>query len=334
MDANALADVPNIEFDMNRTKALSIDVDGIRTRYFEAGNGKTVLLVHGGQFGDYYSSYNWSLNFDSLAGYFHVIAFDKLGMGFTDNPKADADFTMEATIHHAARFLEVLRVTNVTIVGHSRGALVATRLALDMSDLIDQLIVVDSNTLAPDDPSVPRDFYQKIERSLPSTPTKESVCLEPIENSYSRFHITEDFVNQMYEIASLPKTLAAKQKMKSGCDNLFRSKLKITREETLDSIRTGNLKQPTLIMWGLNDPSAPYILALDLFRLISSQNGKTELHIFNHAGHYSFRERCLEFNSALKAFVELEHSFQSTMIGDGLSSIDYSATRSQKDAIK
>ena len=236
-------------------KSQTIDVDGIKTRYFEAGRGKTLVLIHGGHFGNYYSSYTWSLNFDWLANYFHVIAFDKLGMGFTDNPHFDSDFTMEATIHHAGRFLEVIGVRNAIIIGHSRGALVGARLGLDKPDLTDALVIVDSNTLPADDPLVPREFYQKIELSLPTIPNRESVRLEPVENSYSVKHINDDFVDEMYKIASLPKTLVAQEKMNSECGVLFRDTLKVTRQKTLESIMTKGLKQPTLIIWGLNDPS-------------------------------------------------------------------------------
>ena len=180
----------------------------------------------------------------------------------------------------------------------------AARLAMDKPDLIKSLVIVDSNTLSYDDPSVPREFYEKIERSLPSSPTRESVCLEAIANSYSTSHITEDFIDEMYAIALQPKILDAKQKMKSNLGVVFREKLNALRIKALEDIRLGKLRKPTLILWGLNDPSAPYVLANDLYRLISSCNDRTELHFFNQAGHYSFREKANDFNAVLKSFVE------------------------------
>jgi len=65
----------------------TIEVDGIRTRYFDAGVGKPLVLIHGGQYGLLYSAYSWSSVFRILSTRFRVIAFDRLGMGFTDNPK-------------------------------------------------------------------------------------------------------------------------------------------------------------------------------------------------------------------------------------------------------
>ena len=52
-----------------------IDVDGIKTRYFEKGSGPVVVLFHGGHFGSHDAAdcaEDWSLNFDGLAERFHV----------------------------------------------------------------------------------------------------------------------------------------------------------------------------------------------------------------------------------------------------------------------
>jgi 2-hydroxy-6-oxo-6-(2'-carboxyphenyl)-hexa-2,4-dienoate hydrolase len=48
------------------------------------------------------------LNFDGLAELFHVFAVDKIGQGFTDNPKRDEDYTMAAVVQHAYGFLRTL----------------------------------------------------------------------------------------------------------------------------------------------------------------------------------------------------------------------------------
>ena len=73
------------------TGARFIDVDGIRTRYFEKGGGEALVLFHGSHFGTTDacdSAIDWELNFDRLAQWFRVIAVDKLGQGHTDNPKS------------------------------------------------------------------------------------------------------------------------------------------------------------------------------------------------------------------------------------------------------
>ncbi len=81
-----------------------LDVDGIRTRYFDQGEGERVVMIHGAQFGasdGASSAKTWALNFPVLKAWHNVIAFDKLGQGYTDNPKSDADYTMHAIVQHA-----------------------------------------------------------------------------------------------------------------------------------------------------------------------------------------------------------------------------------------
>ncbi len=80
--------------------AQFVDVDGIRTSYFEGGSGEPMVLVHGGHFGSKVSANCWRPIFDHLASHFHVYVVDKLGQGYTDNPRSTADYTMEAVIQH------------------------------------------------------------------------------------------------------------------------------------------------------------------------------------------------------------------------------------------
>ena len=159
-----------------------VKVGGISTRYFEAGTGPPLVLVHGGQMGSTYNAYHWSLNFDDLAQRFHVYALDKLGQGFTDNPGADADYTMAAAIQHVHDFLRALSIEDAVLVGHSRGALPAIRVAVEDPRRVSVLVILDSNTLPPDDPSTPTDFYQRLDAEPPAS-DEEYVRREPAETT-------------------------------------------------------------------------------------------------------------------------------------------------------
>jgi pimeloyl-ACP methyl ester carboxylesterase len=279
-----------------------VDVDGIRTRYLEAGSGQPVVLIHGGQFGSYYNAAYWELNLRGLADEFRVIAVDKLGQGYTDNPRADDAYTMTNVIEHCQSFVVALGLENVTVVGHSRGALPAARIALDRPVSVARLVLVDTNTLAPDHPSTPTDFYSSIEAILPATPTGESVRIEPRLNSYSTEHVTPEFLEQVLAVARLEKVGQARDAIDRVRD-AFLGDLRRQRDATLDAIRGGELRVPALVMWGANDRSAPLALGYDLFHHLALGSADVELHVLNRAAHYVFREQAARFNAVLAEFV-------------------------------
>jgi 2-hydroxy-6-oxonona-2,4-dienedioate hydrolase len=279
-----------------------IDIKGVRTRYFQSGAGRPIVLIHGGQFGQLVSSYSWSLNFDNLARTFQVLAFDRLGQGFTGLPKKEDQYTMQASVQHSCDFMEAMGVCDAVVVGHSRGGYVAARIALQHPEMVRKLVIVDSNTLPPDDPSTPRDFYARLEDKLPEQPTVSSVRREVEANSFSAAHITRDFAEELFRTADLPTIKEARKKMNKLRDSVFGPALDRQRKETLGMIAAGKLRKPALIVWGLNDPSAPYFLGIKLFRTISAVNPDTSFHMFNQAGHYSFREHPKEFDDLVVAF--------------------------------
>jgi len=281
-----------------------VTLGGVRTRYFEAGTGEDLVLIHGGKFGTFYSAYHWSLNFDELSKHFHVYAFDKLGMGDTDNPKSDADYTMAAVIEHARAFVQTLGIKNATLAGHSRGALPAARIAIDHPELVKALIVFDSSTLPAEDPSLRDDFYTNLEIGAPPVPDREFILREPVANSYSTDHVTDDFIEEMLRIGQLPRTLEARKKMEHFLDALFLPSMREKKYETLELIKAARLKAPTLIIWGFNDPSSPIKLGMDLLNVIGSVVARTEFHAFNHAGHYVFREHARQVNQLIVNFVK------------------------------
>src|SRR6476646_8286599 len=108
--AKAAANAPKSRDSKMMGQAKFVDVGGIRTRYFDGGTGEPIVLIHGGQWPATSSADGWAPVFDQLAEHFHVYVFDKLGHGFTDNPKADADFSMDAIIRHAYGFIQAVGI--------------------------------------------------------------------------------------------------------------------------------------------------------------------------------------------------------------------------------
>ena len=121
-------------------EARYVDVDGIQTRYFEAGTGEAMVLIHAGQWGSAASSATgWMPIFPSLAAHFHVYAVDIPG----------------SDVEHLHRFIETLGIDQVHLVGHARGALPGARIPMDHPELVKTLTLFDSNTVASGEPPPP-----------------------------------------------------------------------------------------------------------------------------------------------------------------------------------
>ena len=225
-------------------------------------------------------------------------------MGDTDNPKSDADYTMAAVIEHAWAFVRTLGIKNATLAGHSRGALPAARIAVDHPELVKALVIFDSNTLPAEDPSMSYDFYTKLEVGAPPIPDREFILREPLANSYSQEHVSEDFIEEMLRIGRLPRTIEARKKMEHFLEAVFLPSMREKKYETLKLIEDGGLKAPTLIIWGVNDQSSPMKLGINLLQVIGSVVPRTEFHAFNHAGHYVFREHAQKVNQLITNFVK------------------------------
>ncbi len=289
---------------MQKRDVKYTEIGKVKTRYTEKGKGEPLILIHGGYVGQNSTFFCWDHNFDRLAEEYHVVAFDKLGMGFTDNPPEKGPFTTAATTKHAYDFLKSLKLDKVHIVAHSRGGLTAIRLALEYPDFVRSMTLIDSGSVAPDNPPRIVDFYKDLENSIKDLPTREAIVSRTIGNSYSKDHITDLWIDDLVEAYNLPKSIEAKKRT-SGLGSL--DTMPDTREQRADTnkqVAAGKLKAPTLLFWGYNDPSALVERGINLYRQMCETVPRVEMHVFNHAGHYSFREHPVAFNETLLGFLK------------------------------
>ncbi len=288
---------------LDESKLRFVDVHGARTRYYEDGSGEPLVLFHGGQFGSLYSLDAWSLNLPGLARHFRVYAVDKLGQGYTDNPPGD-DWTFDALLRHSLGFLDALGIRGAHIAGHSRGGLLVAAMAFARPDLVESVVIVDSSTLAPDDPRYPGGvFYEEIDRRTPpGPPTRDTVRMEPDAQAHSLAQVTDDFVSRLLAIAQTPRHAAANERMQALANSRWFPTMNQHKADILRRIDESGLPRPTLVVWGFNDRSAPLPLGHELFARIARKTPRAEMHILNGAGHYSYRDQYQAFNRTLTSF--------------------------------
>lgn len=101
-------------------------------------NGRTVLLLHGKNFGAFY----WARTIDLLTGAgFRVVAPDQVGFGKSDKPE-DYVYSFAALATNTTAILDALGLKNVSVVGHSMGGMLATRFALMFPERTQSLVLV------------------------------------------------------------------------------------------------------------------------------------------------------------------------------------------------
>jgi pimeloyl-ACP methyl ester carboxylesterase len=104
----------------------SIDIDGARVAYAAAGSGETVLLLHSSAG----SSAQWRTLTETLQARWRVLAPDLYGYGQTDRRPGLGSPGLAAEIALADAVL-AQRAGPIHLVGHSYGAAVALRFAVD-----------------------------------------------------------------------------------------------------------------------------------------------------------------------------------------------------------
>jgi 2-hydroxy-6-oxo-6-(2'-carboxyphenyl)-hexa-2,4-dienoate hydrolase len=292
---------------MKDEDAKYVDVNGIRTRYFDKGKGDALLLVHGGQAGSTSNAQNWEQNFDYLARYFHVYAIDKLGMGYTDNPKTDEDYKnyYQGVVDHVYGFMKAVGMEKVHLVGHSQGGWPVTRIALDHPEMVKSLVIEDSGTIAPSGaPGRSMSFmaYNSSFIDPPGGATIESVRRGAEFWSYSMNNITDEKVEREHRLSQLPKMIEAGKQMGKHSMSPGHPVYRALKKKALEDIKAGKLKMPTRVMWGYNDPSSTYEVGIELFRYVSGKVPGSGLLLFDECGHSPYIEYPELFNRTIKSF--------------------------------
>ena len=291
---------------MRDEDAKYVHLNGIRTRYFEKGKGDALLLIHGGQAGGTSNAQNWEQNFEYLSRYFHVYAIDKLGSGYTDNPKTDRDYQEYYTqvVDHIYEFMKTVGIEKIHLIGQSQGGWPVTRIALDHPEMVKSLVNM-SSAMAPADPqarSMPFMMYYMFFVNPPEGATPESIQRGMEMWSYSMNNITDEKVQRAWRLSRLPKRLEARKQMIKHRMNPAHPSFCEFKEKTLGEIKAGQLKVPTLVVWGYNDPSMIYEVGIELFKCLSSNVPGAQLHMFDNCGHSPYIEYPELFNRLIKSF--------------------------------
>lgn len=122
----------------HKIQRLFININGIRLAFVDFGGvGSHALLLHGlaGR------GTNWRDTALWLRQYYHVIALDQRGHGYSD--QALDDYSVEAYVNDAIAFIEQQALGPVLLIGHSMGAMNTFLVAAQRPDLVRRIIVIE-----------------------------------------------------------------------------------------------------------------------------------------------------------------------------------------------
>jgi len=111
----------------NRAASKFVPAGGLRWHVEDMGSGPVALLLHGTGA----STHSWRKFAPILAQRFRVIAIDLPGHGFSEWPPRTSHLTLPHMAQAIAALLNVLHVKPEIGIGHSAGAAILCRMALD-----------------------------------------------------------------------------------------------------------------------------------------------------------------------------------------------------------
>ena len=264
--------------------------EDMRLHYHEAGEGPTVVLMHGG--GPGASSWsNFGRNIGVLAQHFHVLAVDQPGYGHSDKHTEHEQYNRYSATALLNLF-DHLGIERAPLVGNSLGGGTAVRFALDNPDRAGRLVLMGPgglsvNLFAPD----PTEGVKLLGR-FSADPTRANLEKFLRIMVYDQKLITPELIEKRFAIASTPESLAATRAMgKSFAGPDF--ELSMMWREAY------KLRQRVLLIWGREDRVNP----LDGALIALKQIRKAQLHVFSGCGHWAQLEKFDEFNDLSLRFL-------------------------------
>jgi magnesium chelatase accessory protein len=259
----------------HRASSCFVEAAGLCWHVQQMGSGPDVVLIHGTAA----ATHSWRGLMPLLAEAYSVTALDLPGHGFTSAPRAEG-YRMPAMAHAVSTLLDTIGVRPTQIVGHSAGAAIAARLALDYGHNVP--IVAINGALLPF-PGAARVAFPALAQALVMNP----------------------FVPRLVTIAGQSKTFVARFLEKAtgsridaegakfyqslfACSDHCAAALAMMAQWDLDSLKRDlpRLTSPLLLIAARNDAAIPLSVADQVAGLVPG----AQVQILERLGHLSHEE--------------------------------------------
>ena len=269
----------------------TVEVNGERVAYLDVGQGQPVILIHG--FGG--SMWQWEHQQQPLSAEFRLITPDLIGSGLSTKP--EIEYRPEQMLEYFIGFMDALRIRQATLVGNSMGAGVAIGMALTYPDRVSQLVLIDG---------LPANVRERL--TSPSIKRALDTAAPSWLASFGNWLFGGVMIESVLkEIVHDPALLTPAVIERSNRNRqrpgvippLMTVRGTLPLWESGFAKRIGEIRHPTLILWGEEDHVFPLPAGEDLQRTIK---GSALVRIPN-AGHIPQWERPDLANRAMIEFL-------------------------------
>ena len=266
-----------------------IDVHGLRVHYQEAGapDAPPMFLIHG----FLSSTFVWSRVFLELAAAgFRVIAPDLIGSGYSAKSR-DFVYSIESQARVIGGLIEELGCKDATLVGSSYGGAVAATVALNQPELAGKLVLV--GAVSNNEPK--RYLMMRLVR----TPVVGDIVSPLLASSRRLLRARMKRVYDRHQ-AQLDEFRVDARFVPLRAAGTHRAIIRTARNWDAERIQRDAhlIKQPTLLVWGDNDPDVPLRDGEELHQLMEH----SRLVVFKDCGHHPQEEYPAAFIEAVLEF--------------------------------
>lgn len=285
---NYYSNVPLAELKKKYTyeDSQTMNIVGMNVHYRVTGTGEPLVLLHGTGS----SLHTWEGWTKELSDQYQVISLDLPGFGLTGKHFAN-DYSIKAYTDFLDIFLDKLGVTQINLAGNSLGGHIAWQYALDHSNRVKKLILLNSSGFSKEDADVTLAFRLAnipVVNKLMLRLTPKSLVESSLEEVYHNDNkVTEELVNRVHDL-----------QLRRGNRQAFIDKSSYEYADRSKDLQ--NIKCPTLIQWGKSDQWFPASWAQDFEKSIPNAH----VIMYDQAGHVPMEEIPVETARDARQFLE------------------------------
>ena len=268
---------------------LTVKLAQCSLNYFVAGDGPTVLLLHGANFGWGV----WHPNIVELSKHFKIIALDLPGAGRSQRIDY-SNLEAEELLAVVEEFVTKLNINDFSVVGCSIGGWIGLKLALQLGQRVRAVVTENGVGFADymstaDKVLANRTFASLLVRFI-LRPVRNNIRIELFLRGIfanKQMPLCNEFLEYFYET------------MASSHNLLFISRLSAISKTLVLQKSLPQLMQPVCVIWGASDHIMPLQKNQPYFNLIPN----VQVIIYEKTGHIPSLESPDRFNADIIKFI-------------------------------